>query len=225
MLKSQSEEGATHCKPVRGWHRSGWWGRPPATLSSTQSPRGRWWSRAPTRCCSRPRGHRARLSWQAELSEGVWSGRREAGHLPFWTGVAPRGPGSSLIHGLLGGGLLCAGLTCEGLSTWGLLAGFTGQGQLLGMWVLPVQVLRVSRHHLTDRTLDTHPLCSWRLNSLSFQRAPDLPLEEDPWPKDLLGAGSQLPALLRPRPQASADQPRKTEPGPSSGLVPFEPGH
>lgn len=112
-----SEEGAAHGKPVRGL----------AQISSTQSPRGRRLSRAPTRCCSGPRGCHARLSRQAELSKGVWSGRREAGHLPFWTGVAPRGPGISLIqdHGLLGGDLLCAGLICEGLSTWGLLAGFT----------------------------------------------------------------------------------------------------
>ena len=134
-----------------------------------QSPRARWWPRAPTRCRGGPRGRRARLSRQAELSEGVWSGRREAGHLPFWTGVAPRGPGISLVqdHGLLGGGLLCAGLICEGLSTRGLLAGFTRKGQLLGMWVFPVQVLRVSRHHLTDRTHWT-PILSDPCNSIPF---------------------------------------------------------
>lgn len=78
----------------------------------------------------------------------------------FWTGVAPGGPGISLVQdpSLLGGGLLCAGVICEGLSTWERSAGFTRNRQLLGMWVFPVQGLRVFRYHLTNQTQVTPPL-------------------------------------------------------------------
>lgn len=191
-----------------GTDRDGEGGQVPVTPSSTPSLCGRPRSSALTGSGSDPGACSAGLSRQAELRELVWSSRREADPLLFWTGVARGGPGISLVQdpSLLGGGLLCAGVICEGLGTRERSAGFTRNRQLLGMWCFPVQGLRVFRHHLTNQTQVTPPLLPSNSTPFHFK---GLWTCHQSRTVDQRPDGCRLPALcpVGPCTQGSVDRP------------------
>lgn len=137
------------------------------------------------------------LSRQAELRARLVQqprGRPSA----LLDGGGTRGPGISLVRIPASWGVVSSaqGSSVRATGTWGRSAGFTRNRQLLGMWVFPVQGLRVFRYHLTNQTQVTPPLHPSNSTPLHFKGLWTCLAEQDHRTKDLMGAGSRLSALL-----------------------------